>query len=151
MHSLTETAIAEPTSLRAQAPPDKGQAIYVQGLQALRDGKADVAVSLLTQALRWQPTHFAMRRNLVRALLISEAFEQVVVQANAALSGMPDDAELHFARGTALMIVRQLLEFRIRTGCGSLLAGRRIEHPRVSALEVVHEVWVPGGWRGTPP
>jgi tetratricopeptide (TPR) repeat protein len=102
MHSLTETAIAEPTSLRAQAPPDKGQAIYVQGLQALRDGKADVAVSLLTQALRWQPTHFAMRRNLVRALLISEAFEQVVVQANAALSGMPDDAELHFARGTAL-------------------------------------------------
>ena len=34
--------------------------------------------------------------------LISEAFEQVVVHANAALSGMPDDAELHFARGTAL-------------------------------------------------
>ena len=68
MHTLTEKAIAEPTLSRAQAPPGEGQSIYVQGLQALRDGKADEAVALLTQGLRWQPTHFAMRRNLVRAL-----------------------------------------------------------------------------------
>jgi len=43
-----------------------------------------------------------MRRNLVRALLVTERWEQAAMQANAALAGSPDDAELHFARATAL-------------------------------------------------
>ncbi len=82
--------------------PDDGQALYVQGLQALRSGETDDAVTLLTQALRRQPMHQGMRRNLVRALLAAECHDQVVIQANTALSGAPNDAELHFARGTAL-------------------------------------------------
>ncbi len=43
-----------------------------------------------------------MQRNLVRALLMAGRFEQVLIHADAALAGLPDDAELHFARGTAL-------------------------------------------------
>ena len=81
---------------------DDGRALYVQGLLALRNGDADDAISLLTRALRRQPEHRGMRRNLVRASLAAEQYEQVLLQANAALAGTPDDAELHFARGTAL-------------------------------------------------
>ena len=81
---------------------EDGRELYLQGLLALRDGHAEQAAGLLTQALRRQPSHHGMRRNLVRALLVAEHFERVVVQANAALTGTPDDAELHFARGTAL-------------------------------------------------
>lgn len=100
MHPLTHDAPAQP----AVAAPavDDSRDLYLQGLLALRDGDADDAASLLTRALRRQPNHAGMRRNLVRALLIAERFEQVVIQANAALSATPDDAELHFARGTAL-------------------------------------------------
>jgi Flp pilus assembly protein TadD len=99
MHSPTDTAVAEPTS-----PPavDDGRALYVRGLLALRDGQPEGAVSLLTRALRCQPSHPGMRRNLVRALLVAEQYEQVVAQANAALLGSPNDSELHFSRGTGL-------------------------------------------------
>ncbi|HEY0185760.1 MAG TPA: tetratricopeptide repeat protein [Rhodopila sp.] len=84
-----------------------GRALYVQGLLALRDGDAQEAAALLIRALRRQPNHHGIRRNLVRAFLVSERFEQVLIQANAALSTAPDDAELHFARGTALNAVGQ--------------------------------------------
>ena len=84
-----------------------GQALYVQGLMALREGQADEAASLLIQALRRQPAHRGMRRNLVRALLLGQRFDQVVLQATAALADTPDDAELHFARGTALNALGQ--------------------------------------------
>ncbi|WP_428534973.1 tetratricopeptide repeat protein [Rhodopila sp.] len=86
----------------AAAPIDHDRALYVQALLALRDGNADDAASLLTRALRRQPHHTGMRRNLVRALLVAQRFDQVVIHANAALSATPDDAELHFARATAL-------------------------------------------------
>jgi Flp pilus assembly protein TadD len=102
MHILMDGALTQSSPPSIASPPDDGRALYVQGLLALRDGDAAEAATLLTQALRRQPTHHGMRRNLVRALLVGQRFEQVVVQANAALSGMPDDAELHFARGTAL-------------------------------------------------
>jgi tetratricopeptide (TPR) repeat protein len=102
MHILMDGPPAQSLPPPVVSPPDDGRALYVQGLVALRDGKADEAASFLTQALRRQPAHPGMRRNLVRALLLGERFEQVVVQANAALWSMPDDAELHFARGTAL-------------------------------------------------
>lgn len=104
MHGLTDTALAKPP-----APPtaDDGQALYVHGLFALKNNKAEQAVALLTQALRHQPEHQGMRRNLVRALLVAERYEQVVIQANAALAGTPDNAELHFARGTALNAIGQ--------------------------------------------
>jgi Flp pilus assembly protein TadD len=104
MHSLADGALlASPVvSPVSEAPADDGQTLYVQGLLALRNGDAERAALLLIRALRRQPTHPGMRCNLVRALLVSERYEQVVVQANAALSVMPDDAELHFARGTAL-------------------------------------------------
>ena len=91
----------------AKAPPDDGREIYIQGLMALRGGDADAAASLLTQALRRQPANLDMRRNLVRALLVGERFEQVLAQADAMLSDVPNDAELHFARGTALNALGQ--------------------------------------------
>lgn len=82
--------------------PEDEQAVYVRGLLRLRNGDADEAVSLLEQALQRQPTHRGMRRNLVRALLLAEQYDQVLTQTDAALSVTPNDAELHFARGTAL-------------------------------------------------
>ncbi|WP_428490967.1 tetratricopeptide repeat protein [Rhodopila sp.] len=84
------------------APIEDGRDLYVQALLALRDGNAEDAASLLIQALRRQPNHAGMRRNLVRALLLAQRFDQVVIHANAALATAPDDAELHFARATAL-------------------------------------------------
>jgi Tfp pilus assembly protein PilF len=93
---------AQPSLPRASMAPDDGGTLYVRGLLALRSGDARNAASLLTQALRRQPAHHGVRRNLVRALLVAERFEQVVTQANAALGFTPNDAELHFARGTAL-------------------------------------------------
>jgi tetratricopeptide (TPR) repeat protein len=100
MHPLMHNAAAQ--AKLAAAALDDGRDLYVQGLLALRDGNPEDAALLLTRALRRQPNHSGMRRNLVRALLVAGRFEQVVIQANAALSTTPDDAELHFARGTAL-------------------------------------------------
>jgi tetratricopeptide (TPR) repeat protein len=105
MHTVMHRAHAQPCL--PPALPDDGQASYVQGLLALRNGEAEEAVALLTQALRRQAAHPGMRRNLVRALLVSEQYEQVVVHANAALSQTPNDAELHFAHGTALNALGQ--------------------------------------------
>jgi Flp pilus assembly protein TadD len=104
MPTLTDHALAEPFVL---PEPDDGRTLYIQGLLALRNGDAEEAATLLTQALRWQPTHRGMRRNLVRALLAAERYDQVLLQANAALAGTPDDGELHFARGTALNALGQ--------------------------------------------
>jgi Tfp pilus assembly protein PilF len=101
MNTFMEAAPAQPSTPQ-EATRDDSRELYVRGLLALRDGDIAEAVSLLTHALRRRPGDHGMRRNLVRALLIGERFEQVVIQANAALAGAPDDAELHFARGTAL-------------------------------------------------
>jgi tetratricopeptide (TPR) repeat protein len=99
MHILADVALVQPS-----LPPiaDDGQAIYVSGLLALRNGDGQEAVMLLTQALRRRPTHPGVLRNLVRALLVTERWERAAIQADAALKGSPDDAELHFARATAL-------------------------------------------------
>jgi Flp pilus assembly protein TadD len=101
MDILTDGTLAKSSWLPV-ATPGNSRALYVRGLLALRNGDVEEAVSLLTQAQRRQPTDHGIRRNLVRALLLGERFEQTVIQANAALAGAPDDAELHFARGTAL-------------------------------------------------
>ena len=87
--------------------PDRGQALYVQGLMALKHGEAAAAAVLLTQALRQRPGHPGMRRNLIRALLVSEQYGQVVIHADAALQEAPNEAELHFSRGTALNALGQ--------------------------------------------
>lgn len=105
MHTLMDQAPAQVSP--DGGPMQEGRELYVRSLLALRNGNTEEAVSLLIQALRRQPMHQGMRRNLVRALLVAERFEQVVVQANAALSVTPDDAELHFARGTALNAIGQ--------------------------------------------
>ena len=101
--------VMDRTPTQPSCPPAAvdAQALYVQALQALRTGDAEEAASLLTRTLRWQPTHQGMRRNLVRALLLAERFDQVLIQVNAALAETPDDAELHFARGTALNALGQ--------------------------------------------
>jgi tetratricopeptide (TPR) repeat protein len=101
MHTLMDGSLAQTPKLPG-ADADDGRALYVQGLLALKGGDAQGAASLLILALRRQPTHQGMRRNLVRALLVAGRFEQVLLQADEALSAVPDDAELHFARGTAL-------------------------------------------------
>jgi Flp pilus assembly protein TadD len=97
MHSVMDRAAAQPSS-----PPVDDRALYIRGLQALRDGDPQEAASLLSRTLRHQPTHRGMRRNLVRALLALENHEQVLVHTKAGLLETPDDAELHFARGSAL-------------------------------------------------
>jgi tetratricopeptide (TPR) repeat protein len=102
MHSVMDRVTAQPSS-----PPIDGTVLYVWGLQALRDGDPQEAVALLTLALRQQPTHPGMRRNLVRAHLALESHDQVLLQANAGLRETPDDAELHFARGSALTALGQ--------------------------------------------
>jgi Flp pilus assembly protein TadD len=76
-------------------------------LRALRDGDPQEAVALLTLALQRQPTYDGIRRNLVRAQLALENHEQVLQQAEAGLRETPDDAEFHFARGSALSALGQ--------------------------------------------
>ena len=107
MSILTRGVPLHPPPSAVPLPLDDGRSLYVEGLIALRNGKAEEAAALLTQALRRRPTDHGMRRNLVRALLVAERFSEVVLQANAALAGMPDDPELHFARGTALNALGQ--------------------------------------------
>jgi tetratricopeptide (TPR) repeat protein len=104
MHILMDATGAQPSTASVQ---DDGQTLYVSGLTALRNGDAAEATLLLTRALRRCPGHTGMRRNLVRALLVAERWDQVVTQANAALAATPDDGELHFARGTALNALGQ--------------------------------------------
>jgi Flp pilus assembly protein TadD len=89
-----------PTQTRHSS--DDGIALYLRGLTLLRDGDPEDAACLLFQALRRQPAHPGMRRNLIRALLAARRFDQVLPQADAALAADPDNAELHYARGTAL-------------------------------------------------
>jgi len=102
MHSVMVRTVTQPS-----LPPDDGGSLYVRGLRALRNGDLEEAASLLTQALRRQPGHQGMQRNLVRALLALENYAQALVRADAALVETPDDAELHFARGTALSALGQ--------------------------------------------
>lgn len=91
----------------ATQPVPDDQTLYLHGLMALRGGALDEAAWLLTRALRRQPGHPGMRRNLVRALLLAERYEQVLLHANTALDTCPDDPEMHFARGTALNALGQ--------------------------------------------
>ena len=102
MRAPMDTAVEAGSPAANGMQGDDGRALYIQGLVALRNGDADEAVSLLIQALRRQPTHQGMRRNLVRALLATEQFDQVLPQTDVALAATPNDAELHFARGSAL-------------------------------------------------
>jgi tetratricopeptide (TPR) repeat protein len=81
---------------------DDGTELYLRGLTTLRDGDPADAACLLFQALRRQPAHPGMRRNLIRALLAARRFDQLLPQVDTALAADPDNAELHFARGTAL-------------------------------------------------
>ena len=99
MHTVMDRPPAQPRVPQADIAE---QALYVRGLEALRAGHAEAAVALFTRTLRRQPAHRGMQRNLIRALLLAERFEHVLIAANAALAVSPDEAELHFARGTAL-------------------------------------------------
>ena len=103
MHNPIDPATAElvPPAF-GPMPPDDGRALYIEGLIALRNGDADGAAGLLTAALRRQPSHLGMRRNLVRAFIAGRRFQNALLQADACLSQEPDDAELHYARGSAL-------------------------------------------------
>jgi tetratricopeptide (TPR) repeat protein len=76
--------------------------LYLRGLLSLRDGRLDEAVELLGQLLRRQPGHTGAHRNLVRALLAANRPTTALARAEQALALLPDVAELHFARGTAL-------------------------------------------------
>lgn len=103
MHTSTEPAASRAAAASPAEPwLDDGRALYIQGLVALRDSDTDAAVELLTAALRRQPSHQGMRRNLMRALLAASRFRQALMQADVCLLAAPHDAELHFARGSAL-------------------------------------------------
>ncbi|HXT80481.1 MAG TPA: tetratricopeptide repeat protein, partial [Acetobacteraceae bacterium] len=81
---------------------DDRSILYLQGLRRLRAGDPRAAGALLTRCLDGNPTHQGARRNLIRALLASAEYERVLAQADIALEATPDNAELQFARGTAL-------------------------------------------------
>lgn len=83
------------------------QAAYVSGLRALRDGAAAAAVPLLEQSVHNHPAAPGRRRNLVRALLATHQHTAAVWQARDGLAHAPDDAELHFALGSALAALGQ--------------------------------------------
>jgi tetratricopeptide (TPR) repeat protein len=103
MHSpeaIAPPRAAQPSPLEPR--PEVGRGLYIQGLLALRDGDADGAVRLLLAALRWQPSHQGMHRNLVRALIAAGRFPEALAQADAGLAAAPNEPEFHFARGTAL-------------------------------------------------
>ena len=109
MHTVMDRSFAQPADTQsrdARTAVDE-QALYVRGLTALRDGNGREAASLLTRTLRRQPNHRGMRRHLIQALLLAGRFDEVLIVADAALVAMPDDAELHFARGTALNVLGQ--------------------------------------------
>ena len=89
-----------------------GRACYLNGLVRLRAGQPAEASSLLLRALRDRPDDSDVRRNLIRALLASEQYAEVLDQAAIALALMPDDSEMHFAQGTALIAVHRPLAAR---------------------------------------
>ena len=89
------------TTLAHAEDPDR-RACYLNGLLRLRDGQPVEASGLLRQALRDRPANADIRRNLIRALLASEQYAALLDQAAVALAITPDDAEMHFAQGTAL-------------------------------------------------
>ncbi|MBN8928755.1 MAG: hypothetical protein BGO51_21015 [Rhodospirillales bacterium 69-11] len=89
------------------APPtvpieEDPRALYVLGLVGLRAGHLDEAIHLLREALWRDPAHEGAQRNLVRALLAAAQYAETLAAADSALGMLPECAELHFARGTAL-------------------------------------------------
>lgn len=94
------------------APPivpieEDPRALYVLGLVGLRAGHLGEAIHLLREALRRDPAHEGAQRNLVRALLAAGQPGETLAGADSALVLLPDCAELHFARGTALNALHQ--------------------------------------------
>src|SRR3954452_321594 len=96
MYPLTDGGCAQPLTTETD------RSGYRRGLLALRNGEPDEAVALLAQAVQAHPSDTGIRRNLVRALLAASHFRQVVAEASCALNSTPNDAELHYALGTAL-------------------------------------------------
>ncbi len=88
-------------------------ALYVLGLLSLRAGRLQQSMELFNLALRLQPQHEGAQRNLVRALLAAGRAAETLVQADRALALLPDEAELYFARGTALNALRSPAQARI--------------------------------------
>jgi tetratricopeptide (TPR) repeat protein len=97
---------------QAEAAVVDGRACYLNGLLRLRAGQPREASSLLQRALRDRPEDTDVRRNLIRALLASEQYGDVLDQAAIALALMPDDAEMYFAQGTALSVLHRPLAAR---------------------------------------
>jgi tetratricopeptide (TPR) repeat protein len=95
------THVARRTQPTELSHSDAG-AFYVQGLLHLRDGHFAEAERLLALAVAHDGRHEGARRNLVRTLLATGRFTDVIVQAGLALAISPEEAELHYALGTAL-------------------------------------------------
>ena len=99
------------TKLAYADDPDR-RTCYLNGLLRLRAGQPAEASGLLLRALRDRPEDPDIRRNLIRALLASEQYGDVLDQAAIALATMPDDAEMYFAQGTALSALHRPLAAR---------------------------------------
>ena len=78
----------------------------------LRDGQPVQAAEHFEAAVAALPTHAGARLNLVRALLAAGEMQRVLAAADAMLVSLPDEAELHFSRGTALNALAQPLAAR---------------------------------------
>ena len=88
--------------LTPSAPPGAPKpGYYLLELMALQNDDARQAVDLLAEGLKQEPNHAGLRRNLVRALLLEERWEEVLVLTDADPARSSRDAEHHFARGTA--------------------------------------------------
>ena len=74
---------------------------YTTALHHLAASRIAEATDAFRAILRDDPTHAGARRNLIRALIATGAYDAVIAETAIALRHAPESAELHFLRGTA--------------------------------------------------
>ena len=90
----------------------EARACYLAGLRQFSAGDLAAAIATLRIAVTLDPTHPGPRRNLIRALFAAGEHAAVIAETIEAIQLAPDDAELHFMRGTAFNALTRPLEAR---------------------------------------
>jgi MSHA biogenesis protein MshN len=83
------TAPASPPRVTESTPLERADGHYSQGLELLRQGKADIAVGALEQALRQNPRHGAARQALVSTLIEGGRKDEAMRVAQEGLAALP--------------------------------------------------------------
>jgi tetratricopeptide (TPR) repeat protein len=80
---------------------DRGYAEHAMGVIKMLQGNADQAAWNLRQAVRTMPRILATRRAVIAAEILRKDGAAAIKQADAALVGWPNDAQLHYLAGVA--------------------------------------------------